>query len=397
MAQVAASEAGIPRLHTVHNSVYLDPALFAAEQVRIFGRVWNLVCHECEIPQPGAYVARTVAGEPMIVTRDPDGRLHAFYNTCRHRGSLIATEERGQCKAFLCPYHNWNYALDGRLVGVPGIESFDGLGFRKEDYGLVEARVDTVYGLIFVCQSDDAPPLAEFIGAEMISWLHQPLAQGEFELILHRRIEVRANWKMNAENARDGYHVPNLHPSLKKMSAPRPYHILGVHALQELDLFEETVDPGIWLGMQECPLPGLGPKDGYVAVLFPDSFVITRSNFVEIETQTQLGPELSIVEDRVLGRKGDPDSVKQIRLRSWEIWVGDIVALQDIPQLELQQRGVQSRHVPVSLIARQGASPDGPRLGQANRGDDERLRQFWQHWRELMGLPQNASWTAELP
>src|SRR5262249_54871148 len=136
MATITVPQAGVQRLHTVHNSVYLDPALFAAEQERLFGRGWNFICHECEIAQPGDYLTRDGAGCPMIVSRDRAGRLHAFYNTCRHRGSLLALEQRGRCKAFLCPYHNWSYGLDGRLVGVPGLESFEGTGFRRADYGL---------------------------------------------------------------------------------------------------------------------------------------------------------------------------------------------------------------------------------------------------------------------
>src|SRR5438105_3557257 len=94
-------ESKIDSLHTVHNSVYLDPALFAAEQERIFGEVWNLVCHECELAAPGDYLTRDVAGCPMIITRDQESKLRAFYNTCRHRGSVVALEPRGSCKAFV--------------------------------------------------------------------------------------------------------------------------------------------------------------------------------------------------------------------------------------------------------------------------------------------------------
>jgi phenylpropionate dioxygenase-like ring-hydroxylating dioxygenase large terminal subunit len=367
--------------------------LFTAEQERIFGEVWNLVCHECEIPAPGAYITRDVAGCPMIIARDQDGRLRAFYNTCRHRGSVVAVEPKGSCKAFVCPYHNWCYALDGHLTAVPGIESLAGTGFRKEDYGLIEARVDSLYGLVFVCQSDAAPSLAEFIGPELASWLYKPFALADLVLLEHRQIEVKANWKTNAENARDGYHVPNVHPFLKRASAPRPYHMFpGPHALQELSVNEAAIDEELWASMQEHPLPGLGPYDGYVAVLFPDTFVLTRSNFVEIETQLVLAPDLTIIEDRVYGLRGDTGEVREIRLKSWTTWVGNVVAHEDIPILQLQQRGLTTRKVPRSIIARQGMHPGGQRIGQANRGDDERLRQFWKHWRQMMGLAHNASW-----
>ncbi|HZU08195.1 MAG TPA: aromatic ring-hydroxylating dioxygenase subunit alpha [Chloroflexota bacterium] len=391
MTITTAPQTGIPVLHLVHNSVYLDPAIFAAEQERIFGKVWNFVCHESEIARPGDYITRDVAGCPMIITRDKTGRLHAFYNTCPHRGSLVALQPRGNCKAFLCPYHNWTFSLDGRLTGVPGLESFAGTGFRKEDFGLHEARIDSLHGLVFVCQSDDTPSLADYIGPEMAAWLYKPLGLAEFELIEYRTIEVRANWKLNAENARDGYHVPNLHPFLRKASRRAPYHIYEPHALQEMNVNDKALSPELWRSMNENALPGMNPHGGYVAVLFPDTFLKVMSDHVAIHSQIALAPDRIITEDRVLGLKGDPEEVKECRRKSWRPWLGDRVEFEDLPQFERVQRGITNRHVPIGIIPRQGEA-----FGNSNQGDDERIRVFWKYWREMMGLRQNAAPTVQL-
>lgn len=384
----------LDRDQVVHNSVYLDPKIFEAEQERLFGRAWNLVGHECELPNPGDYFTRDLAGSPMIITRDHDGDLRALYNTCRHRGSLVASQERGHCKTLLCPYHNWNYALDGRLLGVPGIESFEGTGFTKEDYGLVMARVESAHGLIFVCQGEAAPSLAEYLGPQLIEWLSRPFGMADLELYEIRRAECTMNWKLAPENARDGYHVPNLHPFLKKASQPKPYHMYGPHALQELSPRPEAISAELWQGMQNHALPGMGPLDGYVAVIFPDSWVLVRSNFIRVQTHTVVAPDRTIVENRIIGLKGDSEEVRKIRLNSYQSWVGDVFELQDLPALLLQQRGIATHKVPLSIIARAAGTGGGDAepLGQVNRGDDERLRQFWHFWREYMGLRQNAPW-----
>jgi len=385
-----ASPTGIAPLEMVHNSVYLDPAVFALEQERLFGRVWNFVCHECELPAPGDYLAREVAGSPMVIVRDSQGRLHALYNTCTHRGCQVVEEGRGHRKTLLCPYHNWNFGLDGRLLGVPGLAALEGTGFCKEAYGLRAARVESVYGLVFVCQDPAAPSLHEYLGPALVSLLARPFAHSELELMAYRRTELEVNWKTGAENARDGYHVPNVHPFFKRASVPRPYHLHGCHAVQELAVRWDAIDVELAQGMRDYPLPGLGPDDGYVAGLFPDTFILVRSNFVFIESQIPVAPELTIIEDRGYGLRGDPPSVREQRLRSWEVWAANIARDEDFPVLRRQQRGLRSRQVTRAIIARR-APAGGRALGQSNLGDDERLRAFWAHWRAYLDLEQNAA------
>ena len=112
----------------------------------------------------------TVAGQPILVTRDRARQLHAFYNVCRHRGSLLVAED-GQRDVIRCPYHSWGYALDGRLLGAPYFKGLDIpeseraacqlaeiKDFRKEDYGLLPVRVDTWGCFVFVNLDPDARP-----------------------------------------------------------------------------------------------------------------------------------------------------------------------------------------------------------------------------------------------
>src|SRR5712691_12214599 len=97
----------------VHTSVYTDPQIFAAEMANIFEKTWVYVAHESEIPQPGDYKTAAVGRMPVIVSRGADRQVHVLLNVCRHRGSVVCREERGNSQYFRCPYHNWVYCNDG--------------------------------------------------------------------------------------------------------------------------------------------------------------------------------------------------------------------------------------------------------------------------------------------
>src|SRR3989442_2229815 len=94
---------------------YHDPGIFAWEIEHWFARDWVWVGREEDAAEPGSFFQATVAGEPLVVVRGRDGELRAFYNVCRHRGTLIVEEAAGRAVRFQCPYHAWAYELDGGL------------------------------------------------------------------------------------------------------------------------------------------------------------------------------------------------------------------------------------------------------------------------------------------
>ena len=86
------------------------------------------------LEETGAYIARPVAGVPVIVVRDRNGELRAFRNACRHRGMTLV-EGAGCTKVFTCGYHGWAYGLDGTLQHIPHADGFPGLD--RKNHGLV--------------------------------------------------------------------------------------------------------------------------------------------------------------------------------------------------------------------------------------------------------------------
>lgn len=369
----------------VDNRVYVDSQVYELEVERVFGQVWNFVAHESQIPEPGDYITTEVSGTPIIVNRDRDGALHAFYNTCRHRGSKVVWDEEGHASAFRCPYHFWVYSLSGDLVGIPAEDAYDGTGFEKDNFPLVELACDSVLGLVFVNMGADPIPLDEWLGDGVISWLAKPLAGADFKVISKKAFGDALNWKVFAENARDGYHVPYVHPFFRKASPPGAYHLYDhSHAVQELGMDPNGIDADLWEKIRQHPFPGVEIGEGYIANIFPDLAITLRSNVISIDWQEVLGPEEIVMRNLTLGLADDTEKILEIRKLSQETWFSNPVELEDWPVFVAQQAGVRSRGIRYSVIAR------GEEATEGRRGDDNRLRHFWVEWRRLMGVEANS-------
>jgi phenylpropionate dioxygenase-like ring-hydroxylating dioxygenase large terminal subunit len=154
-------------------------------------------CPSAALPEPGSYIGRNAAGIPILVVRGEDGRVRAFRNACRHRGTEVA-QGAGCAKGFVCPYHGWAYRLDGRLQHVPHEHGFP--GFEKNENGLVPVLAEERAGLVFVNQSGEAN---EHDPSQGLDELISP----ELELIDTHNTEAQVNWKVALEGSIEGYHI----------------------------------------------------------------------------------------------------------------------------------------------------------------------------------------------
>lgn len=398
------SKPALPDQYLVDNRVYTDPRVFELERNKIFLRVWNFVCHESELPNPGDYLATSVAGQPIVLVRNTEGRLRGFFNTCRHRAAQVMLEPSGNAKALTCLYHLWSYDLDGRLIGVPEQDayttSFCPGGLRKEDFGLVPVRIESMHRLIFVCFDEAAPGLRAFLGDELAEQLRHPFADPDLRMRVVWSRVLRANWKMQPENSRDGYHATLLHKRLRGVSPPRPFRLYGNgHAVQRLGLDYEAGrksgtldgalldDPTLAEKFMQHPLPGMTlDEPSRIVTLFPDMLVAIRYSTLLVEKQTPIGPDETLVEAREAYRVDDTDEIRDVRRKHWMLyWSEDGGNLpEDWMAWEAQQAGARSIGVRYSLIAR------GEEADEGMRGDDNRIRSFWSTWRRYTGSPVNG-------
>ena len=148
----------------VDRECYTDPEVFALEQVRIFEKAWVFVAHASEVQKPGDYRTGEIAGQPVITIMGADNNIRVFYNSCRHKATLLLTDRKGNCSHIRCPYHHWTYNTAGDLVSVPRVEAY-GPDFDLTKIGLVEVQsVDQIYGLIFASIDPNAESLRSYVG-----------------------------------------------------------------------------------------------------------------------------------------------------------------------------------------------------------------------------------------
>lgn len=198
-----------------------DQGLFDLEMVRVYARSWLWLGDTEDLVEPGDYITGTIGYQPVMVIRQEDGSVRGFLNNCRHRASGLVFESAGSCgKTMTCPYHNWAYAIDGKLIGIPDRLRMYPDGLPDDDYGLVPIRIEVAWDkLIFGCLSRKAPSFREWIA---------PLA-GRYDRYdfstftrYHRELDeiYPINWKAFAENSNDDYHVRFVHRRLNHTLKP---------------------------------------------------------------------------------------------------------------------------------------------------------------------------------
>ncbi|HVW71376.1 MAG TPA: SRPBCC family protein, partial [Steroidobacteraceae bacterium] len=196
---------------TLPSTWYRSERVYGLEREKIFFREWICVGREEEL---GAHQVLDVLGESVILVRNRDNQLRAFYNVCRHRGArLCRPNTPGGIAAgrIVCPYHQWTYDLDGRLLAAPHLST--AAGFDKSGFSLYPVGVDTWGGFVFLHLTPAAAkPFREQAGAALERVRRYPLS----ELRIGRTIEyqVAANWKIICENYNECYHCAGVHPEL---------------------------------------------------------------------------------------------------------------------------------------------------------------------------------------
>ncbi len=207
LAALDASVTTVAVARTMPPEVYTSDEFLRFEYDALFAHEWLCVGRADQIPQPGDWFTVTIADEPLIVVRDKAGAINCLSAVCQHRAMQIC-DGHGNDTTFKCPYHHWNYGLDGRLLGAPAMERTE--GFEKSEYPLPRMLVEQWQGFVFVNMDPQAAPLAGTFSAYEPFIANYDLADavcpGTFTLT-----DLPWNWKVMFENFNDGYHANRLH------------------------------------------------------------------------------------------------------------------------------------------------------------------------------------------
>jgi Rieske 2Fe-2S family protein len=344
---------------TLAGSDYTGWDVYQEERERIWWGDWVCAGRTEELPNPGDYVVRDIAGESVFVTRNLDGELRGFYNVCSHRGTKFVDDLEGTGhvkKAFVCPYHAWTYDLDGRLVGSPNVKEDE--FFDRAAFPLHPVHVDSYAGFLFVnLATEPRRTLMDALtdGAETITAFER-FRMHELRIGVRIVYEVAANWKIVVENYNECLHCPQVHPELVQVV---PLFRFGEVWDEEIrddgNRMVEGATSFTISGRSELPrFPGLEPEDHdmyYGTYEFPNLMLNLHPDagmyyigYPKGPNHTQVVSEYLFRPETIAGPDFKPDPVV-------ELW--DLISKQDWAVCERAQTGVGSRAFTTGVYPRQ--------------------------------------------
>ena len=395
----------------VHRSAMTSPEVHRAEIERIFAKSWLYVGHESEIPNPGDFVRRPLAGRPIFMVRGVDsGNVNVFHNSCTHRGALVCRQDSGTAKVFQCFYHAWSFDSEGRLKGVPDRDAYAG-GLNFDELGLKRVnRVECYRGFVFASFDPDIVDLLTYL-ADAKDYLDLVIdgCGGSVEIVRGtNQYSFTANWKLLVENSIDGYHAESTHDTYFKYLMSIGTDLRGGVRGRAIDLGNghAVIEYSSPWGRPVAKWEPLFGDDARTEIdrlradlvayhgedrahtmaevnrnmLIYPNLIINDIMAVTVRTFYPPTPDAVDVTAWELAPVDELPSLRQRRLDSFLTFLGPggFATPDDVEALESCQQGFASGGVEWNDISR-GMG----RVPMAN--DEEQMRVFWRRWQHQMG------------
>lgn len=391
--------------------VYTDPELYQRELERLFyGPHWSYVGLEAEIPEPGNFKRTSIGERSVIVTRDRKGEVHVVENRCAHRAVRFCQERLGKVKTLVCPYHQWNYALDGRLLGVPfrnGVKGNGGMpdDFQLEDHGLTKLLVTRRNGVIYASFDAEVPDFETYVGPEVLSYVDRLFNGRKLHILGYSRQRIPGNWKLMMENIKDPYHPGLLHTWFVTFGLWRAdqnsqmvMDSYGRHACmisrrneggksevvtKGVSSFRENMQLNDMRLLDIVPEPWWNGPTVVMTTLFPSVILQQQVNSVSTRQIVPSGPDAFDFMWTHFGFEGDDEEMTERRIRQANLFgPAGFVSADDGEVIEFSQDGFnQDRDF--STLCELG----GTEIGNTEHMVTETLiRGMYSYWRKVMGV-----------
>jgi anthranilate 1,2-dioxygenase large subunit len=391
--------------------LFSDPEIYALEQQRIFrGPVWNFLCLELDVKNPGDFKMTTVGETPVVVTRDKEGKVHAMVNRCAHKGALVCLKDKGNAAVLTCVYHSWSYRLDGQLQGIAFRNGIKGKGGMPDDFDITRHRleplkVEVFSGLVFGTFDESMPSVESYLGPLMAKFVRRSLDKPLRPLGLQSQI-IHNNWKLYAENLRDSYHATLLHTFYTTfkinrldmdggilMSDDKWHHIsFAKRATWQED--EEYRKAEVHSAQYESKLDGPHLLDAWdeepdgithvVQAIFPNLGIHFTLNSICVRFFVPRGLNETELFWFYLGTEGDTPEQEQMRVMQGNLTgAAGLVSLEDGCINEFVQRGTRGSEDKISFVEMGGRDLE---QSEQSRATEVAIRGFWTGYRRIMGF-----------
>jgi anthranilate 1,2-dioxygenase large subunit len=400
--------------------LYHDPLVYQLEQQRVFaGPTWSFVGLEAEVPKVGDFRASFIGQTPIVFNRDEDGAIKAFVNRCTHRGAMVQREVAGNAKTHTCIYHQWCFARDGKLIGVPFRRGVNGKGGYGKDFdpannALQKVRIESVHGVLFATLAEEAESIERYLGDEICNTYLKRIFGKPIRILGYHRQRVRGNWKEYAVNPRDNYHASLLHDFFGTFGLDRTSQIGGLtfdprhrhcvtwgraededanaHSLQTY-ASENVQSSGLTLAepsLAEFKREREDDLSVSIVSIFPNCVVQQIANSIAARQIRPRGPDEFEVFQTIIGYEDDTPEMTMHRLRQTNL-VGPagLVSMEDGEAIEIAHKASKPEPDGASEIVELGGG--GAISDRDYRANDISVRGFWSYYAEVLGIePEGA-------
>jgi salicylate 5-hydroxylase large subunit len=388
--------------------VYSDPEVFKQEMEKIwYGPHWLYAGLECEVPEVGDFRTTTLGKRPVIMVRSSPDEISVVENRCAHRGAKFCQERFGNRSDLLCPYHQWSYALNGDLQGVPflrGVRRQGGMpaDFDRKQFGLHKLSVEVVNGVVWASFSDAVAPFREYVGERF--WKHYTRVYDgrKLEILGYNRQRIPGNWKLMLENIKDPYHAGLLHVFFATFGLFRAdqksmvdlddtgRHGILVSRKGEQEVNEVTSDmrqfqgdlvlqdPRIMDVVHEFP----GEDTVGMITIFPSVILQQQVNSLTTRQIVPTGPDSFDFHWTHWTYANDSEEMKVRRLRQANLFgPGGFVSADDGEVIEFSQQGFTASPEEAAVVQMGGRGTDPT----DHMVTETAIRSMYQYWRGVMG------------
>ena len=370
-------------VYRVSRRIFTEQSLFELEMELIFEKNWIYACHESEIAQPNDFITMQAGRQPMIITRDANGKLNALVNACQHRGATLTRVCAGRQSTFVCPFHAWTYRSDGKLLKVKAPSEY-AEDFDLASRNLKNARIESYKGFVFInLDTEGTDSLEDYLGDAKV-FFDLMVAQsptGELEVLPGKgHYTYAGNWKLQNENGLDGYHVSTVHYNYvatvqhrHELNAKKGAEITNTLDYRKLGAGDSETDDG-WFSFpnghsvlfSEMPNPQVRP--GYASIMprlieehgqQKAEWMMHRLRNLNIYPSLffmdQISSQLRIIRpvawnkteiiSQCIGVKGESDADRENRIRQFEDFfnVSGMGTPDDLVEFREAQRGFEGR------------------------------------------------------